>query len=167
MQKVAESGKCILKHYKGFDSIQAKESVWPNKLFNLQLSENSIDQLLNNAEKLAKQGKIAPTLVCPADEVDEHLLSRIRKRGYGEGNWKAMTLVASNLRLSSEHPDIEIVEFTDFRELNKWHAIVEKELIKVSPLDIEILQHLLNDTGCYFFSGKSVRERYLFNFPYS
>lgn len=135
-----------------FDFIQTTNSVWPNLIFNLKVTKNNLDDVLDLMEYKISTNSIPNLLICSLSDKEHFIIDKLISRKYKFSEWTAMThdLVFKKPTFQSELK-IKLVDNT--LQLQYWLNIVESELMNYNKLNPDIFNYLLEKNNCYFYLG--------------
>ena len=136
-----------------FEYIRTTDSIWPNQLINLKVSENEIETVLDVIEKNSEDGKIPNLLMLKPSTKDFTLINNLRQRDYKSRVWYAMTHNLEVITIRKTNYDFRAIQVQDKNDFKEWRLIVEEELMENNSLNPVVFTSLLENTNCYFFLG--------------
>ena len=149
---------------KTFDFIKTEKGAWPNKLFNLSISKENMEEVLEEIEKGTEKGILPKVLTCTEEDYQLILTSEKSNR-YKKGGWSAMTHDLMSIGELPENPKFKIEQVENVGQLEDWKRVVEQELIK-GQIQMDVLQTVQKHPNSRFYlgciDGKAVATALLF-----
>lgn len=136
-----------------YEYIKAPLSIWPNQLFNLNVSIDNLDKVLEEIEGLHLQVQLPNLLMCNPATDDKSILEKLHSKNYKKSVWTAMTHNLSLVKNKEKGVELKIEFVTDSNQLQEWLTLVERELMGSHKLDPQIFQSLLQSSNCFFYLG--------------
>jgi len=136
-----------------YDYIKTWNSVWPNQIINLKVTENDFYRVMDGIEENSQKGTIPNILMLSPELSDNFVLDGLKIKNYDFKRWSAMTHDLSASISRNEVRDFTIKPVENERDLNIWQKIVETELINGQGLNPDIFTWLLANKSCHFFLG--------------
>ena len=84
-----------------YDYIKSTNSIWPNLLFNLNVSTEKLHQVLKEIDNLQHKGEVPNLLMGNPTTDNPDIIHQIKHRQYRTGAWTAMTHDLSIAKVAS------------------------------------------------------------------
>ncbi|MBN2662285.1 MAG: hypothetical protein JXR68_01435, partial [Bacteroidales bacterium] len=135
--------------------VNSGKFAWPNFIFNVNISPENSDEIINNISKDIEQ-KLAPPFIITGTKSEKSFYEEqfLKHKFRKIMEWKAM---AFDLKLLDfkERNDVVITRVINASDLFVWNKIISQELFNKKEFSFDLSKFLSNNEKIDLFIGKA------------